>query len=319
MTAAIETRELTRRFKRHLAVDAVSMIVPDRAVYGFLGRNGAGKTTTLRMLLGLIRPSGGAAFVGGVDVARDRIGAARKVGALLEAHGFYGNLSGRENLDLTRSLLGLPKGEIDRVLEVVEMRDQARRRVSDYSLGMRQRLGLARAMLGAPEVLVLDEPTNGLDPDGIADMRRFLRALPERTGATVLLSSHLLGEIEQTATHVGILSHGKLVLEGELSRLKADLAPEIALQTDDTVRATALARGRGFDVRAAEDGLVARLKPGEDARSAAAALNRALIKADIAVFAIGARSRSLEGIYREVSPPAPATTTPTVKARPEFA
>ncbi|MBW8304188.1 MAG: ATP-binding cassette domain-containing protein, partial [Brevundimonas sp.] len=153
MTAAIETRELSRRFKRHLAVDAVSMTVPDKAVYGFLGRNGAGKTTTLKMLLGLIRPSGGAAFVGGVDVARDRIGAARKVGALLEAHGFYGNLSGRENLDLTRGLLGLPKGEVERVLEVVEMRDHARRRVCDYSLGMRQRLGLARAMLGAPPVL----------------------------------------------------------------------------------------------------------------------------------------------------------------------
>ncbi|RZJ37249.1 MAG: ABC transporter ATP-binding protein, partial [Brevundimonas sp.] len=239
MAAAIETHALTRRFKRHLAVDAVSMTVPDKAVYGFLGRNGAGKTTTLKMLLGLIAPTSGQARVAGVDVARDRLAAARRIGALLEAHGFYGNLSGRENLDLTRTLLGLPKTEIDRVLEVVEMTDNAARRVSDYSLGMRQRLGLARAMLGAPPVLVLDEPTNGLDPDGIADMRRFLRALPERTGATVLLSSHLLGEIEQTATHIGILSHGKLVLEGALDRLKADLAPEIVFQTDDQPRAAA--------------------------------------------------------------------------------
>ena len=163
MTSAIETTGLTRRFKRHLAVDAVSMTVPEQAVYGFLGRNGAGKTTTLKMLLGLIRPSGGAARICGVDVGADRLGAARKVGALLEAHGFYGNLSGRENLDLTRSLIGLPRTEIDRVLEVVEMTEHARRRVSDYSLGMRQRLGLARAMLGAPPVLILDEPTNGLD------------------------------------------------------------------------------------------------------------------------------------------------------------
>ncbi len=313
MTAAIQTRALTRRFKRHLAVDSVSMTVPDKAVYGFLGRNGAGKTTTLKMLLGLIRPTGGSARICGVDVAENRIGAAAKIGALLEAHGFYVNLSGRENLDLTRSLLGLPKTEIDRVLEVVEMRENANRRVSDYSLGMRQRLGLARAMLGAPPVLILDEPTNGLDPDGIADMRRFLRALPDRTGATVLLSSHLLGEIEQTATHIGILSHGRLVLEGELGRLKADLAPEIAFQTDDAARATALARARGFDVLTADDGLVAQLKPGEDARTASASLNRALIEADIAVFAIGARSRSLEGIYREVSPPA------TAKPQPEFA
>lgn len=303
MAAAIQTYALTRRFKQHLAVDAVSMTVPDKAVYGFLGRNGAGKTTTLKMLLGLIAPTSGAARVAGVDVARDRLAAARRIGALLEAHGFYGNLSGRENLDLTRTLLGLPKTEIDRVLEVVEMTDNAGRRVSDYSLGMRQRLGLARAMLGAPPVLILDEPTNGLDPDGIADMRRFLRALPERTGATVLLSSHLLGEIEQTATHIGILSHGQLVLEGELDRLKADLAPEVVFQTDDQTRAAALATARGFSLDLTEDEAVARLKPGEDARAAAAALNRALIETGLNVFAIGPRARSLEGIYREVSQP----------------
>jgi ABC-type multidrug transport system ATPase subunit len=323
MTAAIETRDLTRRFGRRVAVDAVSMTVPEHAVYGFLGRNGAGKTTTLKMLLGLIAPGGGIARVCGIDVARDRQRAAREVGALLEAHGFYGNLSGRENLDLTRTLLGAPRTEIDRVLEVVEMREHAGRRVSDYSLGMKQRLGLARAMLGAPPVLVLDEPTNGLDPDGIADMRRFLRSLPERTGATVLLSSHLLGEIEQTATHVGILSEGRLVLEGELERLKADLAPEIALQTGDANRATALARARGFEVATASDGLIARLKPGEDARAASAALNRALVEADVAVFSIGPRARSLEGIYRDVSAPLPAPSASPApvrpKAKPEYA
>ena len=306
MPAAIETRALTRRFKRHLAVDAVSLTVPAKAVYGFLGRNGAGKTTTLKMLLGLIRPSAGTARICGIDVVRDRLGAARQVGALLEAHGFYGNLSGAENLDLTRSLIGLPRSEIGRVLDVVEMTEHARRRVSDYSLGMRQRLGLARAMLGAPPVLILDEPTNGLDPDGIADMRRFLGELPARTGATVLLSSHLLGEIEQTATHVGIVHQGRLVLEGELARLKADLAPEVAVETDDPVRAAALASARGFAVTRTPDQIVASLKPGENARAASAALNRALIEADIAVFAIGPRARTLEGIYREVSTPSPA-------------
>ena len=306
MPAAIETRALTRRFKRHLAVDGVSLTVPARAVYGFLGRNGAGKTTTLKMLLGLIRPGSGTARICGIDVVRDRLGAARQVGALLEAHGFYGNLSGAENLDLTRSLMGLPRSEIGRVLAVVEMTEHARRRVSDYSLGMRQRLGLARAMLGAPPVLILDEPTNGLDPDGIADMRRFLGELPARTGATVLLSSHLLGEIEQTATHVGIVHQGRLVLEGELARLKADLAPEVAVETDDPVRAAALATARGFAVTRTPDQIVAGLKPGEDARAASAALNRALIEAGIPVFAIGPRARTLEGIYREVSAPSPA-------------
>jgi ABC-type multidrug transport system ATPase subunit len=312
MIPAIETRGLTRRFGTRVAVDALSMTVPDKAVYGFLGRNGAGKTTTLKMLLGLLRPSSGTAVVGGIDVGRNRIGAARKVGALLEAHGFYGNLSGRENLDLTRSLLGVSATEIDRVLEVVEMRGEAGRRVSDYSLGMRQRLGLARAMLGAPPVLILDEPTNGLDPDGIADMRRFLKALPDRTGATVLLSSHLLGEIEQTATHIGIINEGRLVLEGELSRLKAELTPEIALRTDAPDRAGEVLRRHYLTLVSESDGLVVRLRQGQDADRMSATLNAALVQAGVAVFAMGPRARSLEGIYRQVA-------APTAKARKEIA
>ena len=298
---AIETRGLTRRFGARTAVDAISMTVPERAVYGFLGRNGAGKTTTLKMLLGLLKPTAGSAFVCGFDVACDRIAAARRIGALLEAHGLYPNLSGRENLDLTRTLLGLPATEVDRALEVVEMSEHARRRVSDYSLGMRQRLGLARAMLGAPPVLVLDEPTNGLDPDGIADMRRFLKALPDRTGATVLLSSHLLGEIEQTATHVGIVHEGRLVLEGDLASLKADQAPEIALRVDDPVRAARVLRDQDLTVTEAGDELIARLRPGYDHDAAVAGLNRALVSAGVGVFAVGARTRSLEGIYRQAS------------------
>jgi ABC-2 type transport system ATP-binding protein len=308
MSSAIETLGLTRRFGRRLAVDGVSMTVPDQAVYGFLGRNGAGKTTTLKMMLGLIRPSEGVARICGIDVARERIGAARKVGALLEAHGFYVNLTGAENLSLTTTLLGAPASEIDRVLEVVEMRPDGGRRVSDYSLGMRQRLGLARAMLGAPPVLILDEPTNGLDPDGIADMRRFLKSLPARTGATVLLSSHLLGEIEQTATHIGVVNEGRLVLEGELARLKADLAPEIVLRTDDNVRAAQVLKGHDLVAREDEGGgsLSARLRPGDDADQAAAGLNRALVQAGLSVFAIGPRDRSLEDIYRQVAGPSPA-------------
>jgi ABC-2 type transport system ATP-binding protein len=301
MPASIETRALTRRFGPRLAVDDLSMTVPERAVYGFLGRNGAGKTTTLKMVLGLIRPTSGAVRVCGLDVARDRIGAARKIGALLEAHGFYDNLSGAENLGLTARLLGLPTTEVERVLEVVEMRADAGRAVSGYSLGMRQRLGLARAMLGAPPVLVLDEPTNGLDPDGIADMRQFLKSLPQRTGATVLLSSHLLGEIEQIATHVGVVNDGRLVLEGELARLKAGLAPQILLRTGDDKRAAQLLAGHDLTPVATEAGLAVALRPGEDADQASAALNRALVQADLPVFAIGPRDRSLEDIYRQVA------------------
>ena len=301
MPAAIETQGLTRRFGDRLAVDGISMTVPERGIYGFLGRNGAGKTTTIKLLLGLLRADAGSARIAGIDIAADRLGAARKVGALLEAQGFHPHLSGRENLDLTRRLLGLAATEIDRVLDIAEMTAHGRRRVADYSLGMRQRLGLARAMLGAPPVLVLDEPTNGLDPEGIADMRRFLRELPARSGATVLLSSHLLGEIEQTATHVGILSDGRLVLEGALAELKAGLASEVAIETDTPERAAALAREHGFDVTQDDDALVARFAPREDARSATAALNRVLCVAGVRIHALAPRQRTLETLYRQAA------------------
>ena len=302
MSPAIQTLGLTRRFGAHVAVDAVSMTVPERSIYGFLGRNGAGKTTTIKLLLGLLQADAGQARIAGIDVAADRIGAARKVGALLEAQGFYPHLGGRENLDITRRLLDLPKREIDRVLELTEMTAHGRRRVADYSLGMRQRLGLARAMLGAPPVLILDEPANGLDPEGIADMRGFLRELPERSGATVLLSSHLLGEIEQTATHVGILSHGRLVLEGALDELKAGMATEVAIETDTPERALLLAREHGFDVEQGDDALIARFAAGEDVRNATAALNRVLcIAGGIRIHALAPRRRSLETLYRNAA------------------
>ena len=304
MTDAVQTLDLTRRFGSRAVVDGVSLTVPARAVYGFLGRNGAGKTTTLKMLLGLLKPTSGTARLFGIDVARDRITAARQVGALLEAHGFYAGLSGHENLDLTRRLLGLPATEIDRVLEVVEMTPHARRRVSDYSLGMRQRLGIARAMLGAPPLLILDEPTNGLDPEGIADMRLFLRTLPERTGATVLVSSHLLSEIEQVATHIGILSEGRLVREGALRQLMSEVVPDLTVRTDATDRTALIARSRGFETTVHDDAVTVRLSSSQDFRAASAALNRALVEAEVAVFTLAPRPRSLEGLYHQASAPA---------------
>ena len=307
MPAAIETHALTRRFGDRVAVDGISMTVPERSIYGFLGRNGAGKTTTIKLLLGLLRADAGSARIAGIDVATDRLRAARKVGALLEAQGFYPHLGGRENLHLSRRLLGLPASEVDRVLEVTEMARHGGRRVADYSLGMRQRLGLARAMLGAPPVLILDEPTNGLDPEGIADMRGFLRELPARSGATVLLSSHLLGEIEQVATHIGIASHGRLVLEGALDELKAAMAAEVAIETDTPERALAIARDHGFDVvRNDGDAVIARFPPGEESRNATAALNRVLCVAGIRIHGLLPRQRSLESVYHAAQSNAPA-------------
>ncbi len=308
MPAAIETQDLTRRFGERTAVDHVSMTVPERSIYGFLGRNGAGKTTTIRLLLGLLKADAGSVRIAGIDIASRRREAARKVGVLLEAHGMYPHLNGRENLDLCRRLLDLPTAEIDRVLAMTDMARHAQQRVGGYSLGMRQRLGLARALLGAPPVLILDEPTNGLDPEGIADMRGFLRELPERSGATVLVSSHLLGEIEQVATHVGIISNGCLVLEGALRELKATMSDEVEIGTDAPERTIAVAREHGVAVEPSGDSLVARFPPGQDARSAIVALNQALCLAGIQVHALVPRHGNLETLYRQAAHAAPSAT-----------
>jgi lantibiotic transport system ATP-binding protein len=300
MPPAIETHRLQRRFSEHVAVADVSMHVPEHAVYGFLGRNGAGKTTTLKMLLGLLRPDAGRIVIQGRTVEPGRP-PDRPIGALLEAHGFYAGLSGRDNLDLYRRLLGCPADEIDRVLGLVEMREAARRRVGGYSLGMRQRLGIARALLGAPSLLLLDEPANGLDPEGMADMRAFLRTLPARTGATVVVSSHLLGEIEQTATHVGIVRRGRLVREGALDTLKARLGASLTLRTDNPERTAAIAREAAGEVSTTGDGLRVHFADADDLPARTAALVRALCAAGIAVHAITPERPTLDALYAEAS------------------
>lgn len=301
MTPAIHTEALTRRFGQHLAVDAIDLDVPQYSVYGFLGRNGAGKTTTLKLLLGLLKPDGGRALIGGVDVQQQRLLAARHVGALLESHGFYTSLSGRDNLDLCRRLRGCPESEIDRVLEIVEMQAHAKRHVGQYSLGMRQRLGLARALLGAPSVLILDEPANGLDPEGIADMRRLLRQLPERAKATVLVSSHQLGEVEQTASHIGILNRGRLIAQGSLANLHAELDTPVQINTDNIPATLGLLTEYAIKAERDGSGLTVRLPPHQDVPRTIAGLTHALCRAGIGVHAISPRPPSLENLYRQAS------------------
>jgi ABC-2 type transport system ATP-binding protein len=215
---AIATRDLTRRFGDHVAVDHINLAVPPRTVYGFLGPNGAGKSTTIRMLLGLLRPDAGHVHLLGRPLAAHREALLREVGALVEAPSVYAHLTGRENLTVTATLRGgVPDAGIDRALDVVNLRDAADQRVGAYSLGMKQRLGLALALLGEPQLLILDEPTNGLDPAGIQEMRALIREVPERAGVTVFISSHLLSEIELMASHVGIIHEGRLVFQGAVS------------------------------------------------------------------------------------------------------
>jgi ABC-2 type transport system ATP-binding protein len=296
---AIETQALSRRYGNRTVVDQVSLRVPERSVFGFLGPNGAGKTTTIRMLLGLLRPTSGRAYLCGVDIVGDRRRAASNIGCLLEAHGFYPNLSGRENLDLTRRLRSLGAGEIDRVLDLTDMRAHAHGRVGTYSLGMRQRLGLARAMMGGPPLLILDEPTNGLDPDGIAEMRDFLSELPDRSGATVLVSSHLLSEVEQIATHIGILQAGQLRVQGRLGDLLAAQTRELDLATNDDARARCLALAAGFDLADRAEGVRIRIRPRDDIHDETAMLNRVLIEAGLDVHQLIPRRPSLEALYRQ--------------------
>src|SRR5262245_58240224 len=218
---AIETRRLTRRFGTQLAVDDLNLSAPEAGVYGFLGPNGAGKTTTIRMLLGLIRPDAGEVWLFGAPLAANRQSLMRRVGALVEVPSLYPHLTGRENLEVTRRLLGGPRELIDRALDIVKLTADSHRRVREYSLGMRQRLGLALALLNKPELLILDEPTNGSDPAGIHEMRDLIRRLPAEFGITVFLSSHLLSEVEQIAGHIGIIHQGRLLFQGTLPELQA--------------------------------------------------------------------------------------------------
>jgi ABC-2 type transport system ATP-binding protein len=297
---AVETRGLGKRFGARWAVADLDLCVEPGVVYGFLGRNGAGKTTAIRLILGLLRPTTGVVRVFEADVARDRITAARQVGSLLEARATYDHLTGRENLDMTRRLLGLPAAEIGRVLEMVEMSGAAPRKVGHYSLGMRQRLGLARALLGRPRLLILDEPMNGLDPDGIRDMREAIRALPERSGATVLLCSHLLAEVEQTATHIGLMRDGRLLMQGPIGELLQRAGPELYVRASDRAAALRLLTAERWRAQAEGDGITVRLDGRPDA---SARINRRLVEAGLEVAELTLRHGSLESLYVQMQQP----------------
>ncbi len=212
---ALETQDLTKRFGSRTAVDRLSLRVERGDIYGFLGPNGAGKSTTLRMLLGLVRPTSGVARFPLPAGTWEYLRARSRVGAIIETPAFYENISGRRNLQLLASLSGgVKKKRVEEVLEIVELSDRARDPVKVYSYGMRQRLGIAQALLPTPELIILDEPTNGLDPQGIQETRKLIRRLRDDMRLTVLLSSHLLTEIEQLCNRVGIIHEGRLLYEG---------------------------------------------------------------------------------------------------------
>jgi ABC-type multidrug transport system ATPase subunit len=290
----IETRELGKRYgERIVAVDRLTLRVRRGEVYGFLGPNGAGKTTTLRMLLGLIRPTSGSALVLGARPG-SRDGLAR-IGALIETPTFYPFLSGRDNLRVLARYARAPELRIERVLEEVDLAARAGDRFGTYSLGMKQRLGIAAALLKDPELLILDEPTNGMDPAGMAEMRRFIRSLG-RGRRTVLLSSHLMSEVEQICDRVGVISRGRLVGEGTVDELRGRESLWVRaepLEQAERVLRTLRAVG---EVARAENGL----RIAADL-AAAAEINRALVQAGIAVGELRPERASLEKVFLELT------------------
>lgn len=222
----IETNNLTKSYSDFTAVSGINLHIPKGAVYGFLGPNGAGKSTTMKMFLGLTNPTSGSFTIDGKKYPDNRVQILKEIGSFIEAPAFYGNLSGEENLEIIRKILGLPKSSVAEALEIVGLTQYKKRLAKKYSLGMKQRLGLASALIGKPPILILDEPTNGLDPVGIHEIRTLIRSLPEKFNCTVLVSSHLLSEIELMADTIGILNHGHLLFEGTLDQLKFSAASQ---------------------------------------------------------------------------------------------
>ncbi len=290
----IETEKLTRWFGDVLAVEQVDLQVQLGSVYGFLGPNGAGKTTTIRMLLGLITPNRGNIRLFGMPYTRRNWDALARVGALVESPSLYPNLTGWENLEVSRRLIDAPHENIKAALDSVKLTRDANRLVKGYSQGMRQRLGIALAMLNKPALLILDEPTNGLDPAGIQEMRETIRELPSRQGVTVFLSSHLLGEVEQVASHIGIIHKGRMLFQGSLKDLQAQRNPILHLGSDQPDRAEQILLDAGWRVRRnGKPGLLVEVNGDSDA----ALINKQLMTQNIKVFQLNIDQPDLEDIF----------------------
>ncbi|MEA2683925.1 MAG: type transport system ATP-binding protein [Chloroflexota bacterium] len=291
----IETRRLTRRYDNGVvAVEDLDLNVYRGEVYGFLGPNGAGKTTTLRMLLGLISPSEGTAVVAGATPGSPE--SLAKIGAIVETPAFWPYLSGFDNLRLLARYARAPVSRIQEVLDEVELTPRAKHKFKTYSLGMKQRLGVAAALLKDPEVLILDEPTNGLDPQGMADFRKLIVRLGQGN-RTVLVSSHLLGEVEQMCSRIGVIRKGRLVAEGTIEELRGAASLTVRASPVDRARSLLEARLGADNVTDAPGGSLAlRVDLAQ-----AAAINTELVQAGIAVSELHSSERSLEDVFMELT------------------
>ena len=293
----VETQSLTKRFGSRVAVDDVDLQIPRGSAFGYLGPNGAGKTTLIRMLLGLTSASSGSMHLRGLPVPERREEALARVGAIVEEPRFHPFLTGRENLEIvTAAREAAAHGRIDGALDLVGLAARADERVKQYSLGMRQRLGVARALLGDPELLILDEPTNGLDPAGILEFRGLVRRLVGE-GRTVVLSSHLLDEVEKICDAVAIVDRGRVVWQGPIDAIHGDTRT-VLVAVDDEPAALALLDRHEVEVTA--DGLLVRL-PAEAGSDVVADLNRRLVAAGVGVHRLELSRASLEERFLEIT------------------
>ncbi|WNQ11305.1 ABC transporter ATP-binding protein [Paenibacillus aurantius] len=293
----LETNRLSKKLGGRMVVSDVNVQIAKGDIYGFLGPNGAGKTTTIRMLLGLAKPSMGSIRLFGRDMRRERLAVLRKIGSLVEYPSYYGHLSGYENLEAVRLLLDVPKSRIEEVLAIVRLTKDAKRPVKGYSLGMKQRLGIATALLGQPELLVLDEPTNGLDPAGILEIRELIKSLPKEQGVTVMISSHLLSEIDQMANRVGIITKGQMIFQDSITALRRQAKNRIRLGVSRPEEAWKLLLASGHAAEW-EQGRLS-VEPENDGK--VAAMVSTLVRHDFEVYRVEEETASLESIFLDIT------------------
>jgi ABC-type multidrug transport system ATPase subunit len=292
----IETKGLSKRYKGRYAVSNLNLKIAKGEIYGFLGPNGAGKTTTIRMLLGLIKPSSGSVHIFGQSLNKERLSILRRIGSLVEYPSYYGHLNAVDNLEAIRRILGVPATKIAEVLEIVGLAKDARRPVKGYSLGMKQRLGIASALLGNPELLMLDEPTNGLDPSGILEIRELIKQMPKQHGITVLISSHLLSEVELTAGTVGIIRQGELVFQDTIANLHQQAQGSISLIVSEPELALNTLRQQG--VAAVQNGSALLLE--QTGNPAIARIVKNLVERDHDIYRVEEKRKSLEDLFLQI-------------------
>ncbi|RZK53150.1 MAG: ATP-binding cassette domain-containing protein [Pedobacter sp.] len=295
---AIETVGLNYNFGNQTVVKDLSLQVPKGSIYGFLGPNGAGKTTTIKILLNLLQSPTDKVFVFGKEINANRIASLKRMGALVEQPAIYAHLTGKENLVNRCMLLGINKSKSTEMLNLVGLTEAANKKAGKYSLGMKQRLGIALALIGDPELLLLDEPTNGLDPNGIIEIRNLMIELASKHGKTILVSSHLLAEIERTATHVGIINKGQMLFQGTIGDLQSLSKPVVKIEADDLALAQNILVTAGAEVLQNDGKSISIVYKGKEDMGN---LNRLLVQNSVTVYSLAQERKDLENLFLDIT------------------